>query len=228
MAERLADGVWRLELGLVPPLASNAYLIDDGELTLVDAGLWWNRPSLRGELRAAGYGPDDLDRVLLTHYDLDHTGGLSQLGDRLPPVYIGEADARLAAAEWEPALLHHKGLFHRAARRLFPLPAADVQPVHDGDRIGKFTAFHAPGHNPGHTVYLHDGGVALLGDLVWEQDGELTTPIRFDSYDMAELRASVRDLAAHIEFDIACMGHGRPLADPAALADLAARLESGT
>jgi glyoxylase-like metal-dependent hydrolase (beta-lactamase superfamily II) len=225
MAERLADGVWHLDLGWMPPLASNAYLIDDDEVTLVDAGLVRNRPSIRGELRAAGYAPADLDRVLLTHYDLDHTGGLARLGGALPPVYIGETDAQLASAEWEPPWLHHKGLFHRVARTLFPLPT-DVRRVRDGDRIGGFTAHHAPGHNPGHTVYVHDSGTAFLGDLVWEQDGELTTPIWFDSYDMVELRASVRDLADRIEFDLACMGHGTPLADPMALADLAARLES--
>jgi len=225
MAVQIADGVWHLDLGLVPPLASNAYLVDDGEVTLVDTGLRWNRPSLRGELRAAGYVPGDLDRVLLTHYDLDHTGGLSRLRDARPPVYLGDGDARLLSAEWSPPWLHHKGLFHRAARTLFPLPeGTDLRCVRDGDRIGRFTAHHTPGHNPGHTVYVHDDGAAFLGDLVWEQEGELTTPVWFDSYDVAELRASIRSLADRIEFEVACMGHGDPLHDATALSDLAARL----
>jgi len=64
MARKLADGVWYLNLGLIPPFASNSFLVDDGDLTLVDVGLWWNRPSVRDELADAGYAVSDLDRVL--------------------------------------------------------------------------------------------------------------------------------------------------------------------
>ena len=31
---RLAEGVWLLDLGLVPPLATNGFLVDDGTVTL--------------------------------------------------------------------------------------------------------------------------------------------------------------------------------------------------
>jgi glyoxylase-like metal-dependent hydrolase (beta-lactamase superfamily II) len=226
MAERLTDDVWLLDIGLFPPVASNAYLVDDGEVTLIDTGLMWNRPTLRSELRDAGYEPAALDRVLLTHYDLDHTGGLGRLAQPLPPVYIGEEDARMLADEWTPPWFHHKGLFHRVARRLFPLPdGTEVRRVRDGDRIGSFTAYHTPGHNPGHTAYVHDGGVAFVGDLVWEEDGELSPMFWFDSYDMHQLRESIRVLAERIEFEFVCMGHGDPLAAPEALDALVGRLD---
>ncbi|MFC7020768.1 MULTISPECIES: MBL fold metallo-hydrolase [Haloarcula] len=221
MVRRLRDGIWLLELGLIPPLASNAYLVDetavgdgDGDLTLVDAGLWWNEPTIVDELAAAGYAPADLDRVLITHYDLDHVGGLNRLVPEFDgPVYVGTADLDLLNGDANPAWLHHKGLFHRVTRHLFPLPDLDRYPVHDGDEIGRFTAYTTPGHNPGHVVYYHpDVEAAFLGDLVWEDDGGLTTPIRFDSYDMVELRASVVELAARIPpFEVAAMGHGDPL-----------------
>jgi glyoxylase-like metal-dependent hydrolase (beta-lactamase superfamily II) len=242
MARELADGVWLLDLGLVPPLAANAFLVDGslrpdapesddtaadageptpdgegegiGDLTLVDAGLFYNLNSIRGELADAGYGVADLDRVLLTHYDLDHTGGLGSIADDLSgPVFLGEADARLVSGVNQPNAFHHKGLFHRIARRLFPLPdGVDVEHVRDGDEIGRFTAYHTPGHNPGHTVYVHDSGVAFLGDLVWEEEGELTPPFWLDSYDMRELRESIRRFADRsIQFEIACVAHGTPI-----------------
>lgn len=231
MASQLAAGLWQFELGLVPPLKSNAYLIDDSDghplggaadgdsdgetgITLVDTGLFWNLRSIRAEVTAAGYDLDDVDRVLLTHYDLDHTGGLSSVtADSTASVYLGTADARLAAGETDPNAFHHKGLFHRLARRLAPLPAGiTVEHVSDGDRIGQFTAFHTPGHNPGHTVYVHDAGVAFLGDLVWEEAGELTPPFWLDSYDMRQVRESIRQFADRAPaFELACMGHGSPL-----------------
>lgn len=226
MAERITEEVWLLELGWFPPLASNAYLVDDGEVTLVDTGLRWNRPTIRSELRAAGYEPGDLDRILLTHYDLDHTGGLGQLGDTRPPVYIGEEDARILTSERTPPWFHHKGLFHRVVRKLFPIPGdTEIRRVRDGDRIGQFTAYHTPGHNPGHTVYVHDEGAAFLGDLVWEEEGELSPMFWFDSYNMHALRESIRALADRVEFEVACMGHGDPLHDPDALDELIARID---
>lgn len=228
MAERLAAGVWRLDLGLCPPLASNAYLLADGEVTLVDAGLAVNLPSLGGEVRATGHHPADVDRVLLTHYDVDHVGGLRSL-ERRTPVYIGEADGRLLSGEWDPPPLHHKGLFHRAARRLFPLADdLDLHRLADGDTVGGFTAYHTPGHNPGHMVYLHEGlSACMLGDLVWERNGDLVTPYWLDSYDVDRLCESIRRLADRVpEFDLACTGHGRPIVAGGSqdLAGLAARL----
>jgi len=233
MPRRLTGGVWLLDLGLVDPVDSYAYLVDDpddGTVTLVDAGLFLNRPTLAAELAAAGegYTLDDVDRVLVTHYDLDHVGGLGAFADSGVPVYVGADDAALIAGDADPPLLHHKGLFHRVARRVWQFPDVEVVPVEDGEAVGGFRAYHTPGHNPGHTVYVHGGlGVAFLGDLVWGDDGKLTTPIRLDSYDMDELAASVRDLAARAgEFEVAAMGHGDPLTSGGsrALADLAERV----
>jgi len=221
MVRELRPGVWLLELGLIAPLASNAYLVDEGRLgadgdalTLVDTGLWWNQPTIRDELDTAGYGPADLDRVLVTHYDLDHVGGLNRLvPDFDGPVSVGRDDLALLDGRSQPDLLHHKGLFHRASRRLFSLPDLDLVPLADGATVGGFTAYHTPGHNPGHLVYHHEGAsTAFLGDLVWADEGGLTTPFWGDSYDMAQLRESVTSLAARMPaFDVAAMGHGDPL-----------------
>jgi glyoxylase-like metal-dependent hydrolase (beta-lactamase superfamily II) len=247
MAEQVVEGVWLLDLGLVPPLATNAYLVDDargplgggdwsdraasdgGGLTLVDAGLRWNLSSLSDEIADAGYAVPDIDRVLLTHFDIDHTGGLSSIArDLQATVHIGRADGALVDGDADPPLLHHKGLFHRVARRVAPLPDdVAVTRVEDGDRLGRFTAYHTPGHNPGHTVYVHDDGVAFLGDLVWVEDGEFTPPFWLDSYDVRTIHESIRRFAADaVPFEVACVGHGDPVLDGASrrLGDLAATL----
>jgi len=232
MADRLAPGLHRLDLGWPAPFGTTAYLVDDGDLTLVDAGFPRNAPSLRAEIGDAGYAVAEIDRVLVTHYDLDHLGGLSRLvPDLTAPVYVGRGDLDLIRGGADPPLLHHKGLFHRGLRAVYSPPGSlTYHPVDDGDRIGGFEAFHTPGHNPGHTVYVHgDLGAAFLGDLAWGEDGGLTIPIWLDSYDVAEIRESVRRFAAAAPpFELACVAHGPPVLEGGsrALRALADRVDS--
>ncbi|SIR81532.1 Glyoxylase, beta-lactamase superfamily II [Haladaptatus litoreus] len=211
MAQELTRGVWLLELGF-PVFGANAFLVDDGEVTLVDAGLPWF--GVRRELRDAGYEVADIDRVLVTHYDIDHVGGLRNLSNLDAPVFVGQRDADLLSGTYDPPLFHHKGAFHRLARVLVPIPERfEILPLEDGAEIGGFTAYHTPGHNPGHTVYVHDDlGVGLVGDLVWERDGALTPPEWWDSYDTHEIRRSIRRFAGLVPtIDVLCMGHGTPI-----------------
>lgn len=231
MAIHLGSDVHWLELGWPPPFGANAFLVDDGSVTLIDAGLPVSSPGIRSELNTAGYGVDDIDRVLVTHYDLDHVGGLHRLGPRLDAtVYIGVNDLDLLERRSSPPLLHHKGLFHRGLRSVYRLPSLDYRPVEDGDVIGGFTAFHTPGHNPGHLVFVHEQLEAgLLGDLVWERDGSFTTPVWLDSYDMRTLRESIVRFAEESPtFEIAGIGHGEPLREGgyAALRSLADHLKT--
>jgi len=224
----LREGLWQLEPGVAPPLDVNAYLLDeaatpapasagrpdDGPVTLVDAGPWYRGHALEDELAAAGYDPADVDRVVLTHYDLGHAGGLDRVGLDCP-VYMGRADVALMRGERDPPLFHHKGIYHRLARRFLPVPDRyDLRPVTDGDRLGRTRAFHTPGHTPGHVAYVHDSGVAFLGDLLQESDGSYSTPFWTDSYDMRQLRESVRRFARRTpDFEVACVGHGVPFVE---------------
>ncbi len=215
MVERLAPGIYQLELGWRAPFGANAYVVDDGEVTLIDAGFPVNARSIRGELSETGIAIASIDRVLITHYDLDHVGGLARLLPELDaPVYVGTADLAIMTGDRNPPFFHHKGLFHRGLRRVYRLPSSlSYRPLGDREQVGSFTAYHTPGHNPGHTVYVHqDRGIVLFGDLVWEADGALTIPFWLDSYDMPALRASLRRFAADVApFDIAGVGHGTPI-----------------
>lgn len=215
MADWLAPGLHRLDLGWPAPLGTTAYLVEYGDLTLVDAGFPRNAPSLRAEIADAGHAVTEIDRVLITHYDLDHLGGLSRLApDLTAPVYLGRADLELLRGDGDPPLLHHKGLFHRGLRAVYgPPETLSYRPVEDGDCIGGFRAFHTPGHNPGHTVYVHgELGGAFLGDLAWGEDGGLTIPVWLDSYDVEEIKESVKWFASVApNFDLACVAHGPPI-----------------
>lgn len=208
MATELADGIWWFDLRGV-----NAYLVeDDGTTTLVDSGTPFARRKLLRELDRAGYSPADIDRVLVTHYDLDHVGGLGRLQWLDATVYAGAPDAPLVAGDRAPDWRNHKGLFQRVTRPLLSSPAGHVDPVDDGDTVGSFTVYHTPGHTPGHVCYVsEDRSVGLLGDLVRESDGRLEASPWVLSYDTEQVRRSIERVAEEApDFAVAGMGHGVP------------------
>ena len=224
MATELSAGVWRIELRGV-----SAYLVDDDELTLVDAGTPWDEAAVRQGFADAGVAVADVGRVLLTHYDLDHVGTLAALTPELDAtVYTGAFDAAILRGERSPPLRNHKGAFQRLAGLFTTLPDLEIKAVADGERIGSFTAYHTPGHTPGHVAYVSEAlGVALLGDLVSASDGELAPSKWLISYDTDGVVDSVRDLADRAPaFEVACVGHGDPIASNGseALAALARRI----
>ncbi|WP_435075855.1 MBL fold metallo-hydrolase [Halorubrum sp. HHNYT27] len=224
MATELADGVWQFELRGV-----SAYLVDDDVPTLVDAGTPWDETAIREGLADAGVDVEDIGRVLLTHYDLDHVGTLAALTPELDAtVYAGAFDAAILRGERSPPWRNHKGALQRLTGLLTTLPNLDIEAVDDGERLGSFTAFHTPGHTPGHVAYVSEElDVALLGDLVSESDGTLDPSEWLISYDTDRVLNSIRELSARAPpFEVACVGHGDPLArgGSEALAALAARI----
>src|SRR5216683_1408319 len=79
------------------------FLVNTGkQVILVDvgAGAWWGGGALgrlAGSLRSAGYTPEEVDIVLVTHLHSDHVGGLTtQDGKRVFPhadVYVAKAES---------------------------------------------------------------------------------------------------------------------------------------
>src|SRR5947209_1995212 len=83
-------------------VVDTGFLVNTGkQLILVDAGAgtWWGGGALgrlAGSLRSAGYTPEEVDIVLITHLHSDHVGGLTtQDGKRVFPnadVYVAKAE----------------------------------------------------------------------------------------------------------------------------------------
>lgn len=202
-----ARSVWQLDLGLV-----NAFLIDDGTVTLVDAGTPGSVDTLRDEIRDSGHDITDIDRVLVTHYDVDHVGGLAPL-DIETPIYTMEPDASLLDGSARPSVTNRKGLVQRLSGVVVDLPDTEVRRLSDGDTVGEFTAYHTPGHTSGHVAFHHpELETAMLGDLVAESDGSLGTPPWPLARDDSQNDDSVQALADRdLSFEIVGMGHGDPL-----------------
>jgi glyoxylase-like metal-dependent hydrolase (beta-lactamase superfamily II) len=211
MAVELRPGVWQVALRGV-----NAYLVeDDAGLALVDTGMPWQADSVRRALEVAGFSMRDVDRVLLTHYDVDHVGGLRSLLDSARDVEVccGVGDAELVVGNRKPPLSVPKGVIQRLGAVLTPSVDTPVRALGDGDEVGGFEVVATPGHTPGHVAYVHEGlGAAFLGDLVREDDDRLEPSPWFISSDTSQIERSVRRVLDRVPaFEAACVGHGEPI-----------------
>jgi glyoxylase-like metal-dependent hydrolase (beta-lactamase superfamily II) len=216
MTNQLRDGLWHVDCRTRDQ--PNAYVVDDGALTLVDAGWPGDAATVRKGVRDAGYELADVDRVLLTHYDADHVGSLARLTPELDaPVHVHRVEAPYVAGERLPPWTARSGFewLHRLYYRRLTLPDLPVRSVEDGDAVGGFQVYHTPGHTPGHVTYVHETHSAgFLGDLAYAIGDSLRASGRIWSYDHGQVVESVRSLRDSTgDFQHVCPGHGPVLGD---------------
>lgn len=223
MVTELHDGIYWFDLTGV-----NAYLVDsDSQLTLIDAGTRFDAATIRDGVAAAGYRLDDLDQILITHYDVDHVGALGKL-DTAAPIYIGSDDKPFLTNDRKPSFFGKKSFLQRISRPLIPkIESTRIKPVSDGDTISNFTAYHTPGHTSGHMVYHHSPtDSAFLGDLIFARKESFSPSPWIITADTTTAKQSIKSCADSISFEIAAMGHGTPRTDNGSelLTALAARI----
>lgn len=210
VSTKLVSGVWWMDIGHV-----NAYLAEADGLTLIDAGMPWHADAIRDALASVGFEVADIERVLVTHYDLDHVGGLGRLPDLDAPIYVGTKDADFVTRRHRPPVTNRKNAFQRLTDVLRDPPSAPVTPVSDGAEIGEFTAIHTPGHTEGHVTFVAESSnVAFVGDLV-RSDGDELRPTPWPvTRDRGAVRESIDRLVREMApIDVVAPGHGEPIVD---------------
>lgn len=176
----------------------NTYLVKaNNKLLLIDAGTAGAYGPTLGHmlesLSNAGYKPEQIDAVLLTHIHPDHTGGLMQDGKMAFPnatIYISkpEVDFWFSEENKQKATGDLKAYFDFAEKNVGPyLKAGKVKTFTAGARLFPgITPLASPGHTPGHTFYaLESKGQKLvfMGDIMHAAAVQLADPsvtIRYD------------------------------------------------
>ncbi|HEU4620663.1 MAG TPA: MBL fold metallo-hydrolase [Burkholderiaceae bacterium] len=196
----------------------NAYLINTGsKLVLVDAGaaglFGATLGNVMANLKAAGYQPEQIDEVYITHMHPDHVGGL-MAGDKLAfPNAVVRADRRdaefwLSEANLNAASKDNKGFFEGAMASLNPYIKAGKFKPFDGntDLVPGIKAVASHGHTAGHTMYVVESQgqkLVLWGDLMHAaavQFAEPSVTIQFDTDSKAaavERKKAYADAAKH-------------------------------
>lgn len=163
--------------------AFNAFLVNTGtQLILIDTGagqcIGATAGQLSANMQAAGYKPEQVDTILLTHLHLDHVCGLVD-AEKKPLFANATVYAAKAEADYwlDPAALAKAPA---GAKEFFKIAQDSTTPYVAAGRFKTFAAGQSPlpglveatleaGHTPGSTTYRltsQQQSIVFMGDLV--------------------------------------------------------------
>lgn len=214
IVKAIVPGVYAISFGMV-----NAFLLEDGELTLIDTGMAGRLNRILLAMEELGKKPTDLKHILATHLHADHTGGLAALKKAtgattyMHPVDAASFQRGEVMRRVEPA----PGLLNRLALRMMTsftpkttnATVSIDRELYDGqvlDFAGGLQVIHAPGHTAGQVVFLwpKQGGVLFLGDAAGHFTRLNWSPI-YENFE--EGKRSLRKLSER-RFETAAFSHG--------------------
>jgi len=225
----------------------NTFLYRGEALTLFDTGPKSEEAeeALRAGLRAEGVEVRDLERIVLTHHHIDHSGMLHRLvqesgaatyahpdvvmqsrlgdgedGDNSRKDFYMQLMTELGvpADERERSMLLWDAYKHLIDRFEIDHVLNDGS-VHDG-----FDVYHVPGHSSTDTLFVHQsGGFSIAGDHILKKFNpnpllRRPNPGEVRAPALVEFQASLHRSRA-LPLGVCYPGHGAPLEEPVAVID---------
>lgn len=188
----IAPGVHAVRL-----LSVYAFLIDEPELTLIDAGLIGSAGRVQRYVKKMGRSLDDLTRIICTHAHPDHIGGVRELaGDREVEVLMHPADLDGLKVTLRDAVANRNrsqliAYFTRHPGEATPIVDGQVLPILGGLRV-----VHTPGHTAGSVcLYAERDRLLFVGDNLQVIRRKVTFASSVFSDDMPLARAGVARMA---------------------------------
>ena len=211
---------------VVPRVIANTYVIADADgLTIIDAGLPRSEKKILAYVSSFGKSERDVKRIIITHADLDHFGGLAALqkatGARTYASRI-EANALAqgkASREIKPSgFSFRRILFGMLGPFMKATPFRVDEILAEGQTLpvlGGLQVLETPGHTPGHiSLFAPTVGVLFCGDSIVADDKGLHGSRPGITWNETKARESERKQAA-LEASIVCSGHGPVVKDTA-------------
>ncbi len=196
----------------------HVYVVVDDGITIVDTGMGGNEKTILSTVKALGYGPSDIKRIIITHSHLDHTGSLHALHDASnAEVMAGEADADVIEGKTPmkvPKMRWPLGLIGPLLLLIFKgKPAPVDRRLKDGDVIpvlGGLVVIGLPGHSPGNIgLYCPSQKLLFSSDTLRMKGDEFIKPLNYDAEKSQSLQ-SIRKMGT-LNYDIMLSGHNQPI-----------------
>jgi glyoxylase-like metal-dependent hydrolase (beta-lactamase superfamily II) len=209
---------------LVPGVVANPYvLVDDDGLTVIDTGLPRSERKILAYVASLGKSAQDVKRIIITHADLDHVGGLATLhkvtGAR---TYASKIEAEAIAAGRPSRMINPSGF--SVQRLVFALlsPFMKARPFQvdeilvDGQILpvlGGLRVVDTSGHTPGHiSLFAPAVGVLFSGDSLVTDENGIHGSRSGLTWDEAKAKEAARKQAG-LGARILCSGHGPVVMD---------------
>jgi glyoxylase-like metal-dependent hydrolase (beta-lactamase superfamily II) len=195
---------------------------DKDTVILVDTGFPGQLGKFREAIEKAGVPFDKLNKIILTHQDIDHIGSLPDILHELPQrVEVLASEAEKPYIQGEKRLIKFEALApdslpEELGKKLKPIienpPKAEInKTVADGEELpycGGITVISTPGHTPGHISLYHKQSKTLIaGDAIFIVDGQLIGPNPQYTLDMNLAKKSLTKLAQYDIEKVICY-HG--------------------
>jgi glyoxylase-like metal-dependent hydrolase (beta-lactamase superfamily II) len=237
---KIADNVQMLEISMnmlgVESKIFPTLIWDENNMILVDTGLPGTVNKIQDEITKADLSFDKINQIIITHADIDHIGGISELQDVLTDNVLV-----LAHNDDKPFIQGEKTLNKITPERMKQLqeqikkmPEDQRKPVlemfqnppkshvdkilEDGSELpycGGIVIIHTPGHTPGHIcLYFKQSKILVAGDVLHIVDGELRGPYPHNTPDMESALDSLKKLTKYDIEKIVCYHSGLFTANP--------------
>ena len=197
---------------------SNAYLLADDKLVLIDTGLPGNAKHILDFIKRQGREPKELAHIIITHAHSDHIGSVDELRATTGAKTVAHRDETTPTGDggyvlWPDRQGQRSKLRDVLSRIASPKPSLVDCLVEDEDvlpYIGGLRIVHTPGHTPGSIcLLLEKSGVLFAGDTMINNVDRLSRPLPFGSDRQASEQSLIK--LSNLDFDICCFGHGPPL-----------------
>jgi len=205
----------------VDDVNGNCYLIVRDGITVVDTGIPGSGKKILSYISERLHRkPDEVKTIIITHFHMDHTGGVAALKKAAPGarIAVGREDAAYVTGETQvPGYPGIRGLLMRIAGLV--MRPARFRPdilLDDGAVIAGLMCIRIPGHTPGSIALLDQkSGTLFSGDILRYDGTSLAEGPAGFTMDLEGSRQSIRSIAL-LAFTTLLPGHGIPLREHAA------------
>lgn len=232
---KVTDGVAIIELptnGMgLSKVIYPAIIWDDETVILVDAGYPGQLAQIEQAVSEAGIALAKINKVIITHHDIDHMGSAVSIKEKLSErieilahevevPYIQGEKLPLKLVQLEPGLedlpAGMKDLYEKIKTGFQSYKVNVDRPLTDGEELpycGGITVIHTPGHTLGHIcLYLKRHKMLVAGDLLRVEDGLLVTAPEQINFDQHMYLKSLAKLTGYDIQTVLCY-HGGVYAD---------------